>query len=124
MSIIILTDVVLICSSNDKSTKLMKELTLIRAPIRTDKINPIKSDNRIHLLVMSDYGCPENCFTLDFKNILVGLGLTLLDVRVSSVKVIGHFNRELSVIVILGHIFGKIIRSAAKFQSSTKWKAI
>ena len=47
----------------------MKELTLIRAPIRTDKINPIKSDNRIHLLVMSDYGCPENCFSLDFKQI-------------------------------------------------------
>ena len=48
----------------------MKELTLIRAPIRTDKINPIKSENRIHLLVMSDYGCPENCFSLDFKNML------------------------------------------------------
>jgi len=70
VTIIILTDVVLICHSNDKSTKLMKELTLIRAPIRTDKINPIKSDNRIHLLVMSDYGCPENCFTLDFKQII------------------------------------------------------
>ena len=60
----------------------MKELTLIRAPIRTDKINPIKSDNRIHLLVMSDYGCPENCFSLDFKQ--------LPDIRVSDQFVLCH----------------------------------
>ena len=60
----------------------MKELTLIRAPIRTDKINPIKSDNRIHLLVMSDYGCPENCFSIDFK--------VIVDIRVSHQLVFCH----------------------------------
>ena len=56
----ILTDVLLICQA-EKSARIMRELTMIRAPLRTDKIKPIKmeSEEKVTLLNITDYGCPD-----------------------------------------------------------------
>ena len=65
----ILTDVILICQA-EKSLKLMKELTLIRAPLRTDKLKPIKMETpeKIALLNITVYGCPDQCIQLEFQS--------------------------------------------------------
>ena len=66
----ILTDVILICQAEKNSSKLMKELTMIRAPFRTDKLKPIKMETpeKLALLNITEYGCPDHCILFEFPS--------------------------------------------------------
>ena len=71
--ICILTDVMLICQTppGKQTNRLMKELILCRAPLRTDRLNPIISSQpqtRVYILSLTEYGCPDGCYQFDFQN--------------------------------------------------------
>lgn len=67
----ILTDVLLVCQTpaGKQANRLMKELVLCRAPMRTDRLNPIQSNilTRLFILSLTEYGCPDGCFQFDFQ---------------------------------------------------------
>ena len=63
----------LICQTppGKQANRLMKELILCRAPLRTDRLNPIISaqpQNRVYILSLTEYGCPDGCYQFDFKD--------------------------------------------------------
>ena len=50
----LVTDCLLICKvdKNENYEKILKHLTLIRPPLKTDKINPIRTENELELLLI------------------------------------------------------------------------